>query len=381
MRRLFLFAACAAGAACAALVTGCVSVNGPPDPHGALGPRQRLVVDVYPAPGPWIVAAADSKAEAATKITPLGFLLQAGDDSRTLSVSKNLQQYLPRPRLGAAVQESLLNGIKVVRSSAPVVTGPEAGITNRQLAEWNKSKDQLDWRQRYYSPDPDSPAPRDYASILTLDDALILDVNVSFGADANASGGTAPAAPGAPQAGAPAAAPGASGPDDGRIPPVLSATARVYRGDTSHLLWEREISEVDSASSATLTDYLQTPSILTDSLQKLAPKLGADVANAFLDAFALKPSTSAPAHHVVAPLTGGGLVPMSAFDNLSSPAPAAGPAPATNAPAAIPAAASGIAVSTATVAAPAPAEAAPVAPPPAAAPPTASSAPPISPPH
>jgi len=66
-------------------------------------------------------------------------------------------------------------------------------------------KDQLDWRQRYYAPDPDQPAPRDYAKLLMLDDALILDVNVSFGTDAT---------------------------DDGRPLHTMSAASRVYRGDT-----------------------------------------------------------------------------------------------------------------------------------------------------
>ena len=63
MKRLPLLAACAAAA-----VAGCVSVEQMPDPRGALGRTQRLVAAVYPAPGPWIIGSADSKAEAAAKI-------------------------------------------------------------------------------------------------------------------------------------------------------------------------------------------------------------------------------------------------------------------------------------------------------------------------
>src|ERR1700676_2712759 len=150
MRRLFLLAA-----ACAAAAAGCVSVQGLPDPRGALKPGQRLIVAVYPSPGPWIIGSADTKAEAAAKISPLGFFVQTAENEHTLSVSKNLQQYLPRPRLGVAVQDSLLSALRSVRPSGTVQTGLEAGIATAQLAEWNKSKDQLDWRQRYYAPDPE----------------------------------------------------------------------------------------------------------------------------------------------------------------------------------------------------------------------------------
>ena len=288
MRRLLLLAACAAAAA------GCVAVQGLPDPRGALKPGQRLVVDVYPAPGPWIIGSADSKAEAAAKLSPLGYFVQTAEDQHTNSVSKNLQQYLPRPRLGLSVQTSLLTTLRGALSTATVQTGLEAGIAPAQLAEWNKSKDQLDWRQRYYAPDPDQPAPRDYAKLLLLDDALILDVNVSFGTDAS---------------------------DDGRLLPTMSAASRAYRGDTSHLLWEHEDIVSDQTSSNTMTDYQVQPWTLTDSLQKLAPALGTAVAGSFLKAFMVTPSTSAP-HPIAEAPAGGGLVPMSFFQNMSTSTPA-----------------------------------------------------------
>ncbi|MFI5349750.1 MAG: hypothetical protein ACHQ2Z_09415 [Elusimicrobiota bacterium] len=300
MRRVLILAACAAAAA------GCVSVEGLPDPHGALKTGQRLVVVVYPSPGPWIIGSADTKAEAAAKISPLGFFVQSAENQHTNSVSKNLQQYLPRPRLGQAVQNSLLSALRSVRSTSTVQTGLEAGLAPEQLAEWNKSKDQLDWRQRYYAPDPDQGAPRDYAKVLTLDDAVILDVNVSFGTDAN---------------------------EDGHLLPTMSAAARAYRGDTSHLLWEHEDIVADQTSSATMTDYQMQPWTLTDSLQKLAPTLGKTVAASFLKAFMLAPSTSAP-HAMAAAPAGGGLVPMSFFQNMSSSTPA-GVAPSTAAPSSV----------------------------------------------
>jgi hypothetical protein len=294
MRRVLPLFALAAAAA------GCVSVEGLPSARGALKPDQRLVVAVYPAPGPWIIGSADTKAESAAKISPLGFLVQTAENEHTLSVSKNLQQYLPRPRLGQAVQDSLLKALRVNRSTVPVQTAAEAGIAQAQLAEWNKSRDQLDWRLRYYAPDPDAPAPRDYAKVLTLDDAIILDVNVSFGTDAT---------------------------EDGKVQPTMSAASRAYRGDTSHLLWEHEDVATDQASSATLSDYQVEPWRLTNSLQILAPTLGTNVANSFLGAFGLLPSTmtvraSTTAVAGAPPGHGGGLVDMSVFQHMSTAAPA-----------------------------------------------------------
>jgi hypothetical protein len=276
-----------------AAVAGCVSVEGLPDPHGTFKPGQRLVVAVYPSPGPWIVGSTDSKAESAAKITPLGFLVQSVEDEHTLSISKNLQQYLPRPRLALAAEESLMKALQAARSTQTVQTPVDAGIATAQMAEWNKSKDQLDWRQRYYAPDPDAPAPRDYARMLTLDDALILDVNVSFGTDAN---------------------------EAGNLVPQMSASSRVYRGDTSRLLWQHEDVVTDpSVSSATITDYMVAPAMLTESLKKIAPSLGSAVATSFLQAFTYMPSTSTPSVRLsTASAGGGGLVSMDAFAHLST---------------------------------------------------------------
>lgn len=288
MRRLalpLLFAAAAAG---------CVSVAPMPDPRGALRPGQRLVVAVYPSPGPWIVDAADSKAEAAAKISPVGFLMQSVQDEHTLKVSKDLQQYMPRPRYAQEVQDPLLKAIKTaVSSTTAVQTGLESGIAPAQLADWNKSKDQLDWRMHYYFPDPDAPAPRDYARVLILDDALILDVNVSYGITAA---------------------------DDGRLMPQMSAASRVYRGDTSHLIWEHEDEVTDAASSSTLVEFKLSPADLTGRLETLAPRLGGLVATSFNKAFfgaALLPlaSTSTVRNSSA---TAGGLLPASYFQNLSS---------------------------------------------------------------
>jgi hypothetical protein len=327
-----------------------------PDPRGTLKPDQRLVVNVFPSPGPWIVAEADTKAESAAQLLPIGMLIQGGEDEHTLATSKSLQPYLPRPRLGEAVQAALLDALRTARSTQTVQTGLEAGFSVLQLAEWNKSVDQLDWRRRYYAPDPGLPAPRDYARQLTLDDALILEVNVSYGTDAA---------------------------DDGHLIPQMTAQSRVYRGGTAHLLWDHQDVVGDQTSSATFTDYQLQPALLTDSLTTLAPALGAAVAASFIKDFAVGPSTSAPAggrRGKRGAQGGGGLVSMSEFDDLDSTADAAGLAPST--------AAAAVAASSTTVAAPpaissSPAPGTPPAPVPPAVPPAAlpQAAPAPAPPH
>jgi len=298
----------------AATLAGCVSVAPMPDPRGALGRDQRLVVAVYQAPGPWIIDAADSKAEAAAKLSPVGFLMQTVQDEHTLSVSKDMQQYMPRPHYGQEFQAALLKELQR-RVTGTLQTALQAGIVPAQLADWNKAKDQLDWRVHYYAPDPDAPAPRDYARILTLDDALILDVNLSFGTTAS---------------------------DDGRLLPEMSAASRVYRGDTSHMIWEHEDEVTDQTSSSTLVEFKLSPADLTNRIQALAPRLAAATAGSFVKAFGLLPSTAAAAGASAgaggASTTtarafsagGGGLVPMSVFQNLPpSTAPFAPPSTST----------------------------------------------------
>ena len=269
---------------------GCVGIQPLPDPRGALRSGQRLVVAVYPAPGPWIIDASDSKLESAAKISPVGVFMQGFQDEHTLGVSKDLQQYLPRPHFGIEVHDALLQSLRQTLSTKTVQTTLEAGLVPDQLTEWNRAKDQLDWRLRYYGPDPDAPAPRDYSRALTLDDALILDVNVSYGTSAG---------------------------EDGKILPHISAASRVYRGDTSRLIWEHEDELVDSASSSTLSEFKLQPWDLTNRLEKLAPQLGAAVSGSFTKAF-LGISTATVVSAPSPASRGGGLVPTSVFQQILS---------------------------------------------------------------
>lgn len=244
MRRTLAFAALAA------LAASCVTPEAAPDPRGAIKPGQRLIVMVFQSPGPWIIADADSKAESALKILPLGNFLQGMQEDRVNAMSKEIQPYLPRPHYDQAIEAALIKALKASHNG-PVQTAAEAGIAPAQRRDWNAAADQLDWRRKYYFTETSLRAPRDYSKILSLDDAVVLEVNVSFGLEPD---------------------------DQERTLPLLSATSRLYRADTSHMLWSREERLSDTTSSATLTEFRATPQDLTDRLYALSEPLAARVA-------------------------------------------------------------------------------------------------------
>lgn len=235
------------------LIAACVTIEPPPDPRGAIKPNQRLIVMVQQSPGPWIVADPDSKAETAIKLMPLGNFLQGMQEDRINSLSKEIQPYLPRPHYAQAVETALIRALKAAHGG-PVQTAAEAGISPLQVRNWNDASDQLDWRRKYYFTDPDRPSPRDYSRILSLDDAVVLEVNLSFGLE----------------------------PDETeRTLPLLSAAVRAHRADTARMLWSREERLSDITSSTTLSEFRAVPTELTDRLYALSVPLGQKIAADF----------------------------------------------------------------------------------------------------
>ena len=232
------------------LLAACVTVEAPPDPRGAVKPGQRLIVMVYQSPGPWIVADPDSKAETALKLLPLGTFLQGIQEDRINDLSKEIQPYLPRPRYDQAVEAELIKALKAAHSGT-VQTAAEAGIPPLQRKEWNKADDQLNWRRKYYFTDAGKSSPRDYSKLLSLDDAIIVEVNLSFGLEPDA---------------------------EERTLPLLSAASRAYRADTTRMLWSREERMSDTSSSFTLTEFRAEPVELTDRLFAMSAPLAAKIA-------------------------------------------------------------------------------------------------------
>lgn len=235
----------------AVLFASCVTVEPPPDPRGSVKPGQRLIVMVTQSPGPWIIADPDNKAELALKLLPVGNFLQGMQEDRVNELSKEIQPYLPRPRYDAAIEAALVSALKSAHDGQ-VQTWNEAGITPAQKRDWNAASDQLDWRRKYYFADS-KPSPRDFSKLLSLDDAVILDVNVSFGMEPTDD-------------------------EEQRAVPLLSAAARLYRADTSRQLWGKELKLGDKTSSATLTEFRADPADLTNRLYAMSVPLAQAVA-------------------------------------------------------------------------------------------------------
>lgn len=256
MRRSLSFAVLAS------LLAACVTIEPPVDPRGAIKPGQRLIVMVYQSPGPWIVADPDSKAESAMKMLPLGTFLQGMQEDRINDLSKEIQPYLPRPRYDVAVEAALISALKAAHDG-PVQTAAEAGIASAQRRDWNAASDQLDWRRKYWFTEPGTPSPRDYSRLLSLDDAVILEVNLSFGLEPD---------------------------EQDRTLPLLSAASRAYRADTTRMLWAREERLSDTTSSATLTEFRAAPVELTDRLYALAVPFAGRVAAGFAQDAGLRPA-------------------------------------------------------------------------------------------
>jgi hypothetical protein len=231
------------------VLAACVTVEPPPNPRGTVKAGQRMIVMVHQSPGPWIVADPDSKAETAIKLLPLGTFLQGMQEDRINDLSKEIQPYLPRPRYDQAVEAALIKALKAAHGGQ-VQTAAEAGITPLQRKEWNTASDQLDWRRKYYFTDG-KPSPRDYSKLLALDDAVILDVNVSFGLEPD---------------------------EQERTLPLLSAASRLYRADTAKMLWSREERLSDTTSSSTLTEFRAAPPELTDRLYAMSAPLADKIA-------------------------------------------------------------------------------------------------------
>ncbi len=225
-------------------LAACVAPEPVLDARGAVPPGGRLVVAVYPAPGPWIVADPDSKAETAAKLLPIGMLMQTMQDDRVLELSKELQPYLPRPRYERAFEAAYLAELRALHDGK-TQSWTEAELPSEARREFNRADDQLDWRRKYLS--PRGGAPRDYSRFLTLDDAVVVDLNLQYGTDVTA--------------------------EEGRLLPTLTLATRVYRPGTTKLLWSREDVVQDQGSVRTLSEFRAEPKDLTDRLEALVPQL------------------------------------------------------------------------------------------------------------
>lgn len=227
----------------AAFSAGCVSLEEEVLPKASVARDQRTLLLVFASPAP-VMAEDDSKAETAAKIVPgLGIVVKAAQDDAAAKKSKELQQYLPAwdpaaellPIVAKELKNSGHPGRFIELSEAP-------DLAPDRLKVMNRADDVNDWQLRYYILNPNYPAPRNYSALLSLDDALIFEVNLRWGLALG---------------------------DEDKATPTLGAVTRLVRASTSHVIWRHEDTAVDAAGARTSYEFKTQPDDLLAKYRRL----------------------------------------------------------------------------------------------------------------
>lgn len=237
----------------APLVAGCVSL----EDHSrvaanAVRPGQRTIVVVYPSPGPWVIPDPDSKAESAAKTLPgLSQLVGAFQDERGLREAADLKQYLPRWNPVPALSEALLRDLAGSGFSGQFIPQAGSDLSDEQVRRFNRSADILTWQRTYFYEHPERGLSRNYAQILSLDDALVLEVNLLSGVQGN---------------------------EDGNMVPTLWSSTRLLRANTLRPIWAKEEQAEDPGSARSMYEFKTLPKQLLDRWDALIPQLSLKIA-------------------------------------------------------------------------------------------------------
>jgi hypothetical protein len=234
------------------LCGACTTLDEPRFSASAVRPGQRTVLIVYPSPSPWVIPDPDSKAESAAKTLPgFSFIVQSFQEERSLKESKDLQQYLPRWVAEKKLVPALLEELPKSGFAGTLFLPDQVDLPLEKLRQFNRSSDVLAWQNAYYYEDEGRALSRNYGSLLHLDDALILEVNLLYGVNGN---------------------------DDGNMVPVLNASSRLVRANTLRTLWRHEDSVEDPAAARSLYEFKSLPLQLVDHWERLMPALAAKIA-------------------------------------------------------------------------------------------------------
>ena len=243
----------------------CVTLNEPVLTPQAIGKDQRTILLVFPSPGPWVITDSESKAEAAAKMLPgISFVVQSFQDDRYKAASDTLRRYIPHWRPGELFEPLLLKELARAGFPGHFIPAAETELDTATVRAWNRAADTLDWQTRYFYGDPALPLPRDYSRVLSLDDALTFEVNLL---------------------------PYVAADDDGNMVPTLSASTRLLRCQTMHLLWKHEDKAEDTANARSLYEFETLPQQLVDRWKGLMPGLAAKVSGSLYTA--LHPGSTA----------------------------------------------------------------------------------------
>ncbi|HVE13456.1 MAG TPA: hypothetical protein VNI01_08695 [Elusimicrobiota bacterium] len=234
-----------------AALGACVTLEETPMAKGTIQHGQKTVLIVYASPGP-VMSVSDMADQMAKVIPGMGLLLAASQDKRDLAASQNLARLMPPWQPDKAFYPFIMQSLRSSGYEGQLVTPADAGFSDSDVAGMNRASDVVDWQSRYMVRAPDNvPQPRNY-SMESLRDALILEVNLAYGA-----------------------------PEDGKNnwTPALTTVTKLYKADGTVLLWRHDETLTDSGGTKNEAEYQRNPAELVARLQALMPQMAQNVAS------------------------------------------------------------------------------------------------------
>jgi hypothetical protein len=244
-----------AALSCALMLGACVSVSETPMTANAVAKGQLVAAVVYSSPGPAMTEKSTNMDQIAKVVPGLGLFMSATQNTRDLDASRSLQRYLPATwKPEAAFLPILMAELATSGNPGRLVASAQAGLTDDVAAGFNHSENVTDWLVRYCVANPDNPAPRNYAAVPGLRGALVLEVNLAYGAPADGSD---------------------------HWTPNLDAVTKLYRASDLALLWRHEDVVENAAGMKTSAEFEKNPADLIAKWQGLMPALAKAISGNF----------------------------------------------------------------------------------------------------
>lgn len=272
------------------LMPGCVSVEGPPMAKGEVQQGQRTILLVFAAPTPVMTAEESNVATAVDIIPGVGQLAQSIRDDRNTAVSQDLARALPSPWNPAAEFAPKLRAeLDHAGSPGAWVMPEDTEIIPDRLVGWNQADNVADWTMKYYGLGPMPPtAPRNYARVPGIGDALVFEANLSWGLQADA---------------------------ETNETPFLACRARLYAAASGKLLWSQEEILPDGGFKGSLETLKPNGDQLETHWRGLMPQLASKIADDFRKSLMTAGLYAGPAISTAPPV---GAPPQAAAYSLTS---------------------------------------------------------------
>lgn len=221
-------------------------------PPGGVLKGQRTVVAVF-APPTVVMTKEENKAEEAGKLMPImAYAVQSLQNDRDTAASKDMAQYLPDWDPAGEFYPILMKALPATGHPGKFILPADGGMSDDDLKKYNTASNVMDWRLRYYYDDPDHPVPRNYSTHLDLDDALLLEVNFTYGLVQD---------------------------DQQNGTPEVASMTKLFRVNSMHLLWKHENVMDDKAGQKLIYEYKQNGADLLGKWRKMLPGLAQGIAD------------------------------------------------------------------------------------------------------